>query len=71
VLDEPDALDLTLVDRYGHLLPEGLIRGTVAAAPAAHVAEADLAALADAVHRAPEPAPVTPPVAGAVWSAGR
>jgi hypothetical protein len=56
VLDGPDVLDLTLVDRYGHLLPDTLIRGAVAAAPAAHVAEADLAALADAVRRAPEPA---------------
>lgn len=54
MLDEPDMLDRTLVEQYGHLLPDTLIRSTVHAAPAAHVAQADVAALADAALRAPE-----------------
>jgi hypothetical protein len=54
MLDGPDTLDLTLRQQYGHLLPDSLIRRTVDAAPAPHVAQADLAALADAVRRAPE-----------------
>jgi hypothetical protein len=54
MLDRPETFDLALLQRYGHLLPDSLIRHTVDAAPAAHVAQADLAALADAVRRAPE-----------------
>jgi hypothetical protein len=53
MLDGPETFDLTLVQRYGHLLPDSLIRRTVDGAPAPHVALADLAALADAVRRAP------------------
>ena len=53
MLDRPDMPDLTLLRRYGHLLPDSLIRRTIDAAPAAHVAQEDLAALADAVLRAP------------------
>jgi hypothetical protein len=56
VPDDPARLDLDLVQRYGHLLPEGLIRSTVQGAPAPHVAHADVAALADAVLRAPDAA---------------
>jgi hypothetical protein len=54
MLDRPEALDSALLQRYGHLLPDSLIRRTVDAAPSPHVAQADLAALADAVRRAPE-----------------
>jgi hypothetical protein len=54
MLDRPETLDSTLLQQYGHLLPDSLIRRTVDAAPAAQVAQADLAALADAVRRAPE-----------------
>ena len=54
MLDRPETLDSTLLQRYGHLLPDSLIRRTIDAAPAAQVALADLAALADAVRRAPE-----------------
>jgi hypothetical protein len=54
VLDEPDVLHPTLVERYGHLLPDSLIRSTVDAAPAAQVARIDVGALADAARRAPE-----------------
>lgn len=56
VRNEPDMLDVSPVERYGHLLPDSLIRTTVDAAPEARVAQDDLAALADAVRRAPEPA---------------
>ena len=55
MLGESDNIDLTLVEQYGDLLPDSLIRSTVEAAPAAYVAQADVAALADAVRRAPEP----------------
>ena len=55
MLDEPDTLGPALVQRYGHLLPDSLIHSAVAAAPASHVAQDDVAALADAVRRAPEP----------------
>ena len=54
MLDGLDTQDPTLLQRYGHLLPASLIRRTVEAAPAAQVAQADLAALADAVRRAPD-----------------
>jgi hypothetical protein len=56
MLDEAEALDRTLVARYGHLLPDSLIRSTVDAAPVPQVAHADVRALADAVRRAPAPA---------------
>ena len=49
MLGESDMIDLTLVERYGDLLPDSLIRSAVDAAPAAHVAQADVAAPAEAV----------------------
>ena len=55
VLDDPSSLDSALVERYGHLLPDSLIRRTVDAAPAPQAACHDVAALADAALRAPEP----------------
>ena len=54
MLDESRGQAPTLLGRYGHLLPDSLIRSTIDFAPAAHVAQADVAALADAVRRAPE-----------------
>jgi hypothetical protein len=53
VLDDHNLTDPSLTARYAHLLPDSLIQRAVAAAPAAAVAQADVAALADAVLRAP------------------
>ena len=54
MLDSSRTLDAALVERYGHLLPDTLIRTAIDVAGAPQVADADLAALADAVLRAPE-----------------
>ena len=54
VLDGPDTTsDVTLVERYGHLLPDSLIRSTIDTAPGTDQAQSDVAALADAARRAP------------------
>lgn len=52
MLDDADDCQTKLVDRYGDVLPDSLIRTAVEAAAAPPVAEADVAALADAVVRA-------------------
>ncbi len=59
MLDEHAQLDASLAEKYGDVLPDSLIRGMVDAAPGPDVAQADVAAIADAVRRAPTPAAVT------------
>ena len=53
MLEESRTVDTALVAQYGHLLPDTLIRSTIDAADAPQVADADLAALAEAVLRSP------------------
>ena len=53
MLNAPHPLEAALVARYGHLLPDTLIRTVIGAAGGPQVADADVAALAHAVLRAP------------------